>query len=291
MLPTIALLALHLLPAPLQEDSGTREGYIYDPQIQQFILESGIAMIAADAYTPNATLQEQLSSRRTIDMPPPAAGSLTRNGRDIYDKACAATIIIVNLTPLEGVEGEYVVGQAGTGFLISEDGLAVTNYHVMMQEAATTYIAMTRDGRVVPVVEVLSGLREHDLAVIRLADPQGQSLPFMPIARDAEVGERVHVIGHPGHRFWRYSAGHIARFHAANVLVDGPVVTRMDVTAEFALGSSGGPVINDDGQVVGVVASTQVMYDPSGQGEVPAIQLVFRDCVPYETLLDLFVGE
>jgi S1-C subfamily serine protease len=297
MLPALLLAGLPAsLPslAPVPQDAAEpaplREAYIYDPQIQQFVLDQGIELLEAGGATPNEVLQEQLATRRVVDLPAPEPGRLTRKARGLYDRACAATIVLANLVPTEdeGEEG-WVVGNAGTGFLVSEDGLAFTNYHVMMQEESDTYVAMTRDGRVLPVVEVLGGLREHDLALIRLGDPEGRPFPFLPIARDADVGERVHVVGHPGHQFWRYSSGEIARFLGAQVLTNGPVVPRIDVTAEFALGSSGGPIMNDDGQVVGVVAATHAMYDPSA-GDRAGFQLVFRYAVPYETLLGMFVG-
>ena len=99
-----------------------KEAYISDGQIKQHILSSGIQIVKAGDFTPNETLQQQLATRRTLKREAPAEGRMCEGGEGIYDKACAATVVLVNLVYVPE-QDDYVVGEAGTGFVISPDGI------------------------------------------------------------------------------------------------------------------------------------------------------------------------
>ena len=133
-------------------------------------------------------------------------------------------------------------------------------------------------GKVYPIVEVLASSDKHDLAVIRL-DVGDDELSPLPIARSAEVGEDVHVVSHPKGRFYEYSRGHIGRFL---ISPRNQNTKRISVTSHYGGGSSGGPIFNDQGQVVAVVSEAEV---------VPDRKIVFYDSVPYSAILDLFKGD
>jgi hypothetical protein len=68
-------------------------------------------------------------------------------------------------------------------------------------------------------------------------------------------------------------------------------VRRVQITAEFAKGSSGGPILNDLGQVVALVTTTDSVYYNTNDGKQENLQMVFYNCVPYESVLNLFAGE
>jgi S1-C subfamily serine protease len=70
----------------------------------------------------------------------------------------------------------------------------------------------------------------------------------------------------------------------------------MTVTADYAKGSSGGPVFNETGEVVGMVSSTNSIYTESGPGQdkmTPKgqLQMVIRNCVPADAIRALFETE
>jgi len=66
----------------------------------------------------------------------------------------------------------------------------------------------------------------------------------------------------------------------------GVGATLMTVTAEFARGSRGGPIMDDFGNVVGMVTSTQSIYYPSKNKTVKKgpLQMVIRNCVPVSSI-------
>jgi len=108
---------------------------------------------------------------------------------------------------------------------------------------------MTVDGRVFLVDEVLAADPIHDVAAIRLRDACG--LAVAPVSRDEPVGNPVSVISHPRRHFFTLTSGYVSRYsmgEQTNVV--------MNITADYAVGSSGGPVFNNRGDVVGLVSST-----------------------------------
>jgi S1-C subfamily serine protease len=84
------------------------------------------------------------------------------------------------------------------------------------------------------------------------------------VIADEPVGNPVSVISHPGQRFYGMTAGIVSRYFA--LAMHGTSVTRMAITADFAHGSSGAPVFNEFGNVVGMVTCTDSIYR-SREGE------------------------
>ena len=62
----------------------------------------------------------------------------------------------------------------------------------------------------------------------------------------------------------------------------------MSITADYAKGSSGGPVLNPAGEVVGMVSSTQSIYYESDNGQPKGpLQMVVKNCVPVDAVKQL----
>lgn len=259
--------------------------YLNDSEIRQAIEKAGTVMLDEETATPNEALQDQLQ-RATTTETLPGPQSLTHDGEDIYNKAADSVLVISGLYLCGRCDNYHA--RPASGFILSEDGLAVTNHHVVKNADNLTLVAMTRDGRVLPVLEVVASNERDDIAIIRLGG-EGPFTP-LPIARTAHVGERVHTITHPDGKFYTYTSGEIARFHMEPHR-GGPPVRRIQITADYAKGSSGGPILNDQGQVVAVVTTTDSVYYTETDGKQENLQMVFYNCVSFESILDLFQPE
>jgi S1-C subfamily serine protease len=148
----------------------------------------------------------------------------------------------------------------GTGFFITPGGSFLTNCHVLAQ--AVRAEVRTADGRCYPVKGVVAVDRDWDLVAAAVLSPPEEVLDLSISGAVPEVGERVAVVGSP--------------LGLEQTLSDGVVSavrrTRggdyLQISAPVSTGSSGSPVINMKGVVVGV-ASLQVVKGQNLNFAVP----------------------
>jgi S1-C subfamily serine protease len=168
-----------------------------------------------------------------------------------------------------------------TGFMITEGGIMVTNYHVANNKTALALGAMGIDGKLYPVKEVLAASEEQDIALLQLDGTGFAPLPLNPLA---EIGSAVSIIGHPERNCYVLSTGIISQYPIMPQK-NGKTAQMMCVTAEYGVGSSGGPALNERGEVVGMVSSTHtVVADPHSN---MTTQMVMRYCTPSAAILNL----
>ena len=137
-----------------------------------------------------------------------------------------------------------------SGVVIRSDGIVVTNYHVVNSEADTIMMAaMTRDGKMYAVREVLAANKKSDVAILKLEGAEG--LKAASIKVDEPVGNPVTVISHPNRRYFLLTHGYVSRYY-----FNKNRACFMNITANYAKGSSGGPLFNNHGELIGLVSST-----------------------------------
>ena len=136
----------------------------------------------------------------------------------------------------------------GSGFVISPDGLIVTNNHVI--NGADKVSVRFQDDKREYVAEVVGADRETDLAVIKIkADRTLETLSFGD--SDAiQVGEWVLAIGNPFGLDNTVTAGIISAKH--RIIGAGPFDNFLQTDASINPGNSGGPLLNMRGEVIGI---------------------------------------
>jgi tetratricopeptide (TPR) repeat protein len=144
-----------------------------------------------------------------------------------------------------GVEGDVL--RIGSGFFIARDGTLVTSDHVL--DGALEAKVKTAEGGIFPINAVIAHSPLADLVKVRVQIPPELSAPAALADRKPAIADRVVVIGSPMGLSQTISEGIIAavRRHASF----GEVY---QLTAPTSPGSSGGPVLNLKGQVIGVVS-------------------------------------
>ena len=170
-----------------------------------------------------------------------------------------------------------------SGFIISEDGVAVTNYHVMDKSRGDTLTVMTYGKKVYAISEVLAADKDADIAIIRIT---GKSFQPIPIASKSAPGTAVTSITNPDGNFFSISQGIISRYYKEKKR-SGVKVSRMAITADFAKGSSGGPIFNEYGELAGMVSYTRSIYYNRDNGIAKNLQMVIKGCVPSSSILKL----
>ena len=170
-----------------------------------------------------------------------------------------------------------------SAFAIGQDGIIVTNHHVLEKDEGEILGAMDAEGIVYGVEKVLAANQEDDLAILKLRDA---NLIPMAIGKPARVGADVWVISHPNRKLYTMTKGMVSRY---NMIMDNNRKhgRRMSITADYAKGSSGAPVFNRKGQVVGVVSSTSSIYYSVENGKKENLQMVVKNCIPVESIHEL----
>ena len=199
----------------------------------------------------------------------------------LYDQVCKSVLVMGRLYNC-GKCSKWHTSMA-SAFVIGQDGIIVTNYHVLEKDDGEILGAMDAEGTVYGVEKVLAANREDDLVILKLRDAV---LTPMSLGKLANVGSDVWVISHPNRKLYTMTKGMVSRYQM--ILKNGQKPgRRMSITADYAKGSSGAPVFNHKGQVVGVVSSTSSIYYSVENGKKENLQMVVKNCIPVESILEL----
>ena len=194
---------------------------------------------------------------------------------------------------------------ASSGFAVGKAGVIATCYHLLEDDSglpAACLVVADWAGNVWPVTSVLAADRAADVALLQCT---ATNLLPLPLRLDVCAGERIWCLSNPDHLFASFSEGLIARRYVVRSAAPGMaplvdpeaapvghkkvvdqkarVLTFLQVTCEFAVGSSGGPVVDACGNLVGIAQSTTTVFaDP--ETEPVETQMVVRSAVPSAAL-------
>lgn len=172
---------------------------------------------------------------------------------DVPEIVEQATPSVVTIT-FQGRNGKRL--GLGSGFIVRKNGLIATNLHVL-GEARPIAVTLS-DGRRFDVEEVFATNKQQDLAVLKIeaADLQPLTLGRSP---DVRSGQDVVAIGHPLGRSYSVARGIVS---AVREEIGGRPMVQLSMNIER--GNSGGPVLNADGEVIGIVTLKSLETDDLG---------------------------
>ena len=176
--------------------------------------------------------------------------------QEVYAKVNPSVVTVVS----EQSEGASI----GTGVIMTSDGYIITNAHVI-SGGKSCWVAL--DTGVTYEVNLVGFDEEEDLAVLK-ADPQNP-LPAAEFGNSdlVQVGDTAYAIGNPLGVELRgtMTNGIISAVNRA-VEVDGKTMTLLQTSAALNNGNSGGPLINEYGQVIGINSAKVAAVDYEGIG-------------------------
>ena len=212
-------------------------------------------------------VSELLSNEGAGSSQSPGPASTVRNADllDAYSQAVVGVVSSVSpaVISLSGLDDR---GGSGSGFIVSSDGLAVTNSHVV--DGRPELRALTSDGDRLHA-KVLGDDPATDLAVLRLA---ARDLPVAPLGDSNAllVGQMVIAIGSPLGLQSTVSAGIVSALGRSLRARDGRLIEKVvQHTAPINPGNSGGPLVDSQGRVMGVNTAMIAMAQGLGLA-VPA---------------------
>lgn len=205
-----------------------------------------------------------------------------------YASLSQSVFVLTNVYKCGKCDNWHLSGGA-TAWCLSSDGVMVTNYHVLEDAEGACHGVASREGKVWLVTDILAADKKQDLVVFRV---QGENFQPLKLGETAQVGDKVRVISHPDQTFFTQTSGEVSRYFLDSPKKPETSSVRMSITADYAKGSSGGPVMNAAGEVVGIVASTKsIYYDTDKEGDQDNLQMVFKNTVPVSALKSILEEE
>ena len=172
---------------------------------------------------------------------------------DIYSQNVDAVVGISNESTTTNIWGQASsTASSGTGFIISEDGYILTNYHVAKgadKLTVTLSSGVRYDAKLVGYEQITC-----DVALLKI---EAEGLPTVKLGdSDAlQVGEQVCTIGNPlGELTYTMTVGYISAKERA-INTDGNPINMLQTDAAINSGNSGGPLFDMAGNVVGIVTA------------------------------------
>lgn len=249
-------------------------GLIEDDKIYEHILSetrqlinqgkaTSVSKLIAQLNRSDAPLSLKAPNKKPIDIP------------TLYKTCKPGVMVIGTIFKCGHCPNDHI--RAASGFSISEDGVCVTSYHVFQGNATDeknelTHVAMDSDGNVFPITAILAADKRDDIAIIKV-DTGGKKLVALPLGPNPSVGEEAFVIAHPHSMFYSLTQGMVSRIY----LRDGG--EKMSITADFGQGSSGGPVFDEKGNIIGVVSATLSLYNSDNN-----LQMVSKETIPVQRI-------
>lgn len=170
--------------------------------------------------------------------------------------------------------GEHALRKVGggSGFIVTEDGLILTNRHVV-EDAEADYTVVLNDGAEYSA-EVVSRDPLNDIAVVKIKDGDGNSLKGLPVvdlgnSSDLQVGQRVVAIGNALAEYENTVTAGVISAKGRDIVAGGMgsaenLINLLQTDAAINPGNSGGPLVDLNGNVIGI--NTAVANGAQGIG-------------------------
>ncbi len=172
------------------------------------------------------------------------------SGREAYQRALPALVCVeaAHISRFDGIS-------TGTGVIVAESGYVVTNYHII-EDAHNIQVQLLAEPSRYFDASVIGFDQEFDLAVLKF-DPDGAALAPAPLGDSDElaVGDRVYAVGNPMGYLWGSMSTGVVSALGRDDDASGSALGLIQTDAALNPGSSGGALLNESGQVVGITCA------------------------------------
>ncbi|MGN0985755.1 MAG: S1C family serine protease [Candidatus Enterenecus sp.] len=176
---------------------------------------------------------------------------------------------------------QYEATGAGSGFIISEDGYIVTNYHVI--DGATSIKVTLNDGSQYSA-KLIGGEETNDVAVLKIDGITGLKPVVIGDSDDLVVGETVCTIGNAlGSLSFSQTSGGVSATDRSVTMSDGAVINMIQTDCTINSGNSGGPLFDSYGRVVGITSAKYSNNGNSSQASIEGIGFA----IPINDVIDI----
>lgn len=176
---------------------------------------------------------------------------------------------------------QYQTSGAGSGFIISEDGYIVTNYHVIDGAVA---IKVTLNNGESYDAKLVGGEELNDVAVLKIDGVSGLKPVVLGDSDDLVVGETVCTIGNAlGTLSFSMTSGAVSATGRSVTMSDGTVMNMIQTDCTINSGNSGGPLFDSYGRVAGITSAKLSNNGQSSQATIEGIGFA----IPINDVVDI----
>ena len=185
---------------------------------------------------------------------------------DLYEQNVNSTVgITISAKTTSRYGYGYTYQASGSGFIISEDGYILTNYHVIEDSEAVTvatYDNETFDAKVIGYDE------SNDIAVIKI-EAENLKPVTMGDSDTLRVGDTVYAIGNPlGELTFSLTHGLVSALSRDVRFSSGSSMSLIQTDCAINSGNSGGALFNEEGEVIGITNAKYSASGYSGEAEI-----------------------
>jgi len=168
--------------------------------------------------------------------------SQTLSAENIYKKVSDAVVVILTYD-----DNDELLMQ-GSGVVINDKGYVVTNYHVLKD---CERIEILHNNEIVPYVDIIGLDEDRDIVILKIED---KKFPAVTVgdSQNLNIGQRVYAIGSPLGFENTLSEGIISGLRS----YEEYGTNFIQISASISTGSSGGAVVNDKGELIGISTLT-----------------------------------
>lgn len=181
----------------------------------------------------------------------PAADGSAMTPAQLY-QSNVDSVVAISCTMQTTAYGQSVEGMSsGSGFILTEDGYVVTNYHVVQNASNITVTTHTGDEYDATVKGYDA---TNDVAVLKV-EAEGLSAATIGSSGNLSIGDMVVAIGNPlGRLAATETVGYVSGINR-EVTTDNTVISMLQTDAAINPGNSGGPLFNMYGEVIGITTA------------------------------------
>ncbi len=215
-----------------------------------------VAALQAQLVQSEATAAP-VSTQRPVLVSNSGLDAATLQPEEIYTLACEQVVGVTTEVTYYNIFGQSGISPvSGTGFILTDDGYVLTNYHVIEEAwlGGHSISVLAYDGTEY-AASLVGAEADSDLAVLKI-DAAGLSAAVLGDSNEMKVGQTIYTVGNPlGELSYTMTSGIVSAMDRSIRTAADATVNMFQIDAAVNSGNSGGPVYNAYGQVIGIVTA------------------------------------
>ena len=209
------------------------------------------------------------------------------SAEELYNLCRKSTLVFGKMEHVDFINNDSASSNA-SAVALTPDGICATNFHVISdivlrgafdyrKPGDITRFVMDCDGNAYPMQSVIAIDALNDFALIKV-DTRGGKLTPAPLNTAARQGTKVYCLSNPSGAYFHFTDGMVSNCTRTTDKRNGHTKYIMEITSDYGVGASGGPIYDEYGNIVALVSSTFSLY--ANPQQFRNFQMAYKQTVP-----------